>query len=175
MNPALKSHDRAVAIGATVLFWLLLASWASADEPIVLPVVPAGISPTLTWIFGVVSSLLGVFVPLAVLFLRQYLNVQTVKANSEMINSAIVRGAHLADANLTAHHQVPADLTSDSPIMRQAVEYVAAAYPDAIAATDQATDIHISQAIAAELNKIQVTKAATTQPSVILAPVSAVR
>lgn len=175
MPTQVYSYDRAIAIAVTALFWLLLASWAWADESIVLPVVPVGISPVLQWVMGVTSTMIGIFVPLAVIWIKQYLGVQSDKARSEMINGAITRGAHLADADLTQRHQTAADITPDSPIMRRAVDYVANAYPDAIAATDQATDSHISQAITAELNKIQVSKAATTQPSVILAPVSAVR
>lgn len=170
------AHDRAIAIITQVVFWMLFATWAMAQEPIVVAPVPsAGVSPALQWVMGLASTLVGIFVPLLVIWLKQYLSVQSDKARAEMINSSIVRGAHLADADMTQRHQTAADLTPDSPIMRQAVAYVGAAYPDAIAATDQATDSHITQAITAELNKIQITKAATTQPSVILAPVSAIR
>lgn len=169
------SYDRAIAISATVLFWLLLASWAWADEAIVLPVVPVGISPVLTWIFSVTSSLLGVFIPLLVIWIKQYLGVQTIKAHSDMIAGSLTRGALLIDAAMTKQHLTLDQVGPGSAPMAEALDYVANARPDSIAATPQATDEHLTRALTAEIQQIQNNKTNTTVPSVILSPVSAVR
>lgn len=169
------SYDRAIAISLVALFWLLLASWAWADEPIVLPVVPVGISPVLTWIFGVTSSLLGVFIPLLVIWIKQYLGVQTVKTHSDMIASSLSRGALLIDAAMTKQHLTIDQVGPGSASMTEALDYVANARPDSINATPQATDEHLAKALTAEIQQIQNNKTNATIPSVILSPVSAVR
>lgn len=148
----------------------------STASDIALPGVPVGISPVLQYVLGLVGIVISVFLPLVAVWFKQYLAQQNVQSRAGLINGSIVRAAHLADFAMTQQGLTVAEVRQkDSPVMQQAIDYVAQSHPDAIAATPEASNEHIRDAITATLQQIQTTKAATTPPSVILSPVSALR
>lgn len=157
------------------MFDLFSTTAYAQDVAMVVPVVPAAVGPVMTWVLTMAGGMISIFVPLVAIWLRNYLGIQNTQARSQMINGSIVRAAHLADANMTAQNVGISEVGVDSPVIKNAVSYVADAHPDAVAATPQATGEHIAEAIFAELNSIQISKRNNPVPTVVLSPVSAVR
>jgi hypothetical protein len=176
----MSSHFSFVVPGFIATVYPLTAR--AQDVVFAVPIVPGSAGPLLAWVLTVAGSMLSIFIPLVAIWFRNYLNVQNVRAEvqntqsrSQMINGSIERAAQLADADMTAQNLTPPEIGANSPIMQKALTYVANSHPGALAATPQATDEHITDAITAELNRIQTNKANSATPTVVLSPVSAVR
>lgn len=169
----------AVAFAAVVVYSM---SAQAQDVVFAVPAAPGSAGPILTWVMTVAGSMITLFVPLVAVWFRRYLNVQnahaevsTDQSRSQMIDGAIVRAAHIANAEMTANNLTMANVDINSPTMQRAMTFVADSHPDAIAATPQATDEHIADSITAELSRIQNEKVGSPVPTVVLSPVSAVR
>lgn len=156
----------AVLIGLALM--LLLISPAMAQDLLVPAPPTAGLSPLQGWILtiaaGAVPVVLGLFMPLV----RSWVNArqraldaenanqaaqakaaeaQATATNAGMVNSAITRGANLADVELKKG-------AAPAAAIQVGVDYAKNAYPDVISAIPQATDSHLANAVTAELNKI---------------------
>lgn len=176
LHPSVKNCDRIIAIMVAIVFWLLMAVVVAQAQDVVMPTVPTvGVSPVLQWLMGILTVVISVCLPVAVAFAKQRWNIQNDQARAGMINTSIVRAAHLADADMTQKNLTINDVGPNSPIMEKAVAYVSASHPDAISATPQATEAHLAQAVKAEINRIQAAKAENPLPSVVVSPVSALR
>jgi hypothetical protein len=127
---------------------LILAAAAQAQDAIVLPVVPTeGVSPVVQWLMGVASVVLSISIPIAVAYVRQHLLLRNDATRAGMINTAIERAAASTVSQINTGTPAPTALA-------QGVAYVKQSYPDAIAATDQATDEHLAESIQAEVARL---------------------
>lgn len=159
IHPSVRNCDRTIAILAAIVFWMLVVVVVAQAQDVILPVVPTvGVSPVLQWLMGLATVVISVCLPLVVAFAKQRWSVQNNEARASMINSAIGRAAHQADADMTQNKLFRDDVGPGSPVITKAVAYVNASHPDAIAATPQATDSHLAQAVQAEISRIQVKK-----------------
>lgn len=159
----------------TLLMYAGFCAAGVAQDTIVIPPVPPGLPPLVTWLIGLLASIASVFIPLVAIWFRNYLALQNTQTRAALINGSVTRAAHLADVDMTAQHLTIADAGVGSPVMDKALGYISDSYPDQIKATGQATDDHLAQSVTAEIQRIQNAKAGSAVPSVILSPVSALR
>ena len=140
---------------------LLSAVPAIADDAIpILPTVPTiGISPLLQWALSLFTVVLTVLLPIAVAALKQRVNVANTADRNAMIDRAVRRGALITYSN---------QLSGASPAAAAAsgLNYVQNAVPESINATDQATDKHLANAIAAEVVGLTKSPPPSTVPPV---------
>lgn len=140
---------------AAVASPIATAQAQTTDAPIVLPPVPTvGVSPIVQWLLSVASTVLILVLPTALVFLKQHINtqaaatqVQTDATRSAMINTAVAHSAH-------TYLDDKAQGMGDYQAARNALIYVRQSHPDAIAATPQATDAHLTDAIRAEASRL---------------------
>lgn len=132
----------------------LTAHSAFAQDSITLPLVPTiGVSPVLSWALSVLSIVLTITLPLGLAILRQRFNVASSADRNAIIDRAVKRGGLISYGNQQAGTS-PAEAAAD------ALAYVKNSAPESIAKTDQATDAHLANAIAAEVTGLNQTSAA---------------
>ena len=146
-KPPGTAHDAAMnKINAALVVVILLgvrASFAQDAIP-VMPVVPAGISPILTWMLSILTIVITVTLPIAVAFLKQRVDVANAADRNVMIGSAVKHGA-MVTRNNQARGISPTQAVADG------LAYVKNAVPDSIGKVSQATDTHLSNMIKAEV------------------------
>jgi len=108
------------------------------------------------------TVVLTVLLPIVVVFLKQRLNVANMTDRNTMIDRAVRRGALTAYGNQMAG-ATPAQAAADG------LNYVKNAVPGSIGAVSQATDLHLANAIAAEV--VGINQSATPADAVL--PVTA--
>jgi hypothetical protein len=147
---------------------LLLAAYPAVAQDALpaLPAVPtAGISPVLSWALSLLSIVLTITLPIAVAFLKQRLDTANTADKNAMIDRAVKRGALISYGNQIGG-ATPSQAAADG------LAYVKNAVPDAIKSTDQATDTHLANAVAAEVIGLNQTGAsvAAVSPADIIIP-----
>lgn len=120
------------------------AAFAQGDT-IVLPTVPNGLPPLLTYALSLLSVVLSVAVPILIAVLKQRFNIANAADQHDMIDRAVKHGALLTYAQ---EHGV-------TPVMAptRGFDYAKMAAATPIGKT-KTTDDHINSAITAEVIKL---------------------
>lgn len=131
---------------------IFIASALAQD--VVLPTPPViGIDPVLQWVMGVASVLIPGLFSVLLVFLKQKFNADKVTSDGDKIVGAAQRGAVLG-AQTGATQQAAIAI---------GVQYIKTAVPDAVAATPQATDAHLSSIVKAVLPPVAIRNPTTGQ------------